>query len=229
MKNEAYRKTGNHNEYVFAPGCALILYKPELSEKLHFFLQNQFGEMDIVQTCCRHEPEVEAGSTIINVCPGCDKRFSNDYKNISTISLWEILAEGNSFDFPDYGGKKMTIMDACPTRDKERVQTAIRMLLERMNIDITEPERTKTKSICCGDSFYGAVSTRELKGLMTRRAAEMPVDEVAVYCVSCIKSAHIGGKKPGYLIDLLFDEKTIPGNYEPDEWHAELTRYIEQH
>jgi hypothetical protein len=57
----------------------------------------------------------------------------------------------------------------------------------------------------------------------------MPLDEVVVYCISCIKAVFIGGKKPEYLIDLLFSEETFPGNYEPDEWHAELNNYIEQH
>ncbi len=123
----------------------------------------------------------------------------------------------------------MSIIDACPTREQERVHNAVRKVLERMNIRIEEPRNTRTKSTCCGDSFYGVVSTEKLKGLMAKRAAEMPVDDVAVYCISCIKSVYIGKKRPGYLIDLLFNEVTIPGIYEPDEWHALLDNYIEQH
>jgi hypothetical protein len=57
----------------------------------------------------------------------------------------------------------------------------------------------------------------------------MPLDEVAVYCVSCIKSVYIGGKSPQYLVDLLFAEETVPKTYEPDEWHKELDAYIETH
>jgi hypothetical protein len=64
---------------------------------------------------------------------------------------------------------------------------------------------------------------------MTKRASEMPVEDVVVYCVSCIKSIYIGGKKPRYLIDLLFGEETEPHTYEPEAWHAELDDYILKH
>jgi hypothetical protein len=57
----------------------------------------------------------------------------------------------------------------------------------------------------------------------------MPVEDVAVYCVSCIKSVYIGGKKPRYLIDLLFADETFPKTYEPDEWHKELNEYMDQY
>jgi hypothetical protein len=64
---------------------------------------------------------------------------------------------------------------------------------------------------------------------MIKRTSEMPEDDVIVYCVSCIKSVFIGGKKPQHLVDLLFASETIPKTFEPDEWHKELDVYIEQH
>jgi hypothetical protein len=39
----------------------------------------------------------------------------------------------------------------------------------------------------------------------------------------------IGGKRPRYLVDLLFAEETDPRAYEPDEWHRELDEYIRAH
>jgi len=223
------RKRSDREKMVFAPGCALMLYKPELAERIHKLLIENIDEMDMLMTCCQHEPDLEANSKIINVCPGCDKRFANDYKNISTISLWEILAGNDFFNFPDYNGISMSITDACPTREKEIVQTAIRQLLSKMNINLVEPKNTRTKSTCCGDTFYGILPTDKVKELMIKRASEMPLDDVVVYCISCIKSVYNGGKKPRYLIDLLFAEETIPGTHEPDEWHKELKEYIELH
>jgi hypothetical protein len=98
-----------------------------------------------------------------------------------------------------------------------------------MKIALVEPKNTGTRSTCCGDSFYGVFPTDQVKEQMRKRASEMPVDEVVVYCVSCIKSMHIGGKKPRYLVDLLFGEETHPGTFEPDQWHAELDAFIETH
>ena len=214
---------------VFAPGCALMLYEPELAEKIHDILNTNLGEMDLFLTCCHHEPQFTESTEVINICPGCDKRFGNDYQNSSTVSLWEIIAESEFFTFPDYKGMKMSILDACPTREKEKVHNAIRTLLYKMNITLVEPEKTRTKSTCCGDSFYGVIPTEKVKEQMKKRTSEMPVDDVVVYCVSCIKSVYIGGKKPRYLVDLLFAEETLPKTYEPEEWHKELDCYIEKH
>lgn len=214
---------------IFAPGCALMIYKPDLARKIHLLLKDKLGVADILSTCCHHDPQFSEKTRIINVCPGCDKRFGNDYESSSTISLWEILAENNYLDLPDYKGQSMSIMDACPTRDKEKVHRAVRKLIAKMNITLTEPEKTGIKSTCCGDSFYGTIPVLKVKEQMKKRATEMPSENVIVYCVSCIKSVFIGEKKPRYLTDLIFAEDTFPGTFEPDQWHKELETYIVSH
>jgi Fe-S oxidoreductase len=214
---------------VYAPGCALIIYKPELANKILNFLNKEANNIPEHLICCRHEPKLESGTQIINTCAGCDRRFRELYAGISTISLWEILCESKTFTFPDYNGMEMSIHDACPTRTEERVHSAIRKLLEKMNIKIIEPKNTGTKAICCGDSFYGIIPTEQVKEQMKKRSEEMTCDDVVVYCVSCIKAMHIGGKKPRYIIDLLFGEDTEIGTFEPDAWHNEIQKFIDEH
>jgi hypothetical protein len=92
-----------------------------------------------------------------------------------------------------------------------------------------EPQKTGTKSTCCGDSFWGEIPPDAVKRQMTRHASEMPVDDVVVYCVSCCKSEFIGGKRPRYMLDLLFGEETEHGIIEPAKWHRELDDYIHAH
>lgn len=214
---------------VFAPGCALMIYKPELARKVWEFLNVDSGNIPEHLICCRHEPLLEPGTRIINICAGCDRRYRELYAGISTVSLWEVLAESPTFPFPDFQGKKMTVHDACPTRNQERVHVAVRSLLARMNIVVTEPENTRTQATCCGDSFYGTLTVEQVKAQMKKRAAEMPCEDVVVYCVSCIKALHIGGKHPRYLVDLLFGEETGLGTWEPDAWHSELQQFIDAH
>lgn len=214
---------------IFAPGCALTIYKPYLADRLHTLLCENIENMDRLDICCRNKPLLEDNTEVINVCPGCDRRFRENYTNSTTISLWEILAESDFFPFPDYKGMEMSIHDACPTRTQTRVHKAVRTLLYKMNITLIEPEKTGTKSICCGDSYYGVLPAEQLKQKMIERASEMPVDDVAVYCVSCIKSMFIGGKRPHYLIDLLFQEETLPKTFEPDDWHREIDEYVNNH
>lgn len=214
---------------VYAPGCAFMIYKPSLAKKVQEFLNNDLGSIPEHLICCRHEPNLESGTQVINTCAGCDRRYRELYDGINTISLWEILANSDSFLFPNYNGMKMTIHDACPTKTEKRVHDAIRKLLERMNIEIIEPKNTRTKAICCGDSFYPTLPVELIKEQMKKRSDEMPCENVVVYCVSCIKAMHIGGKKPRYIVDLLFKEETEIGTFEPDKWHDELQKFIDEH
>lgn len=214
---------------VFAPGCALLIHEPEFADRMLSILRQKYPDLEEHSICCRHDPQLPHGTQVINVCAGCDKRYRELHETTTTISFWEILAQDDNFEFPDYKGKKMSILDACPTRNQDRVHDAIRVLLKRMNIELIEPKRSGRKSTCCGDSFFRAIPVDQVKQKMKERAEEMPEEDVIVYCVSCIKAMHIGGKTPRYLADLLLGEKTRPGNFEPEEWHRELDLFIEQH
>lgn len=138
---------------VFAPGCALMIYKPELAEKLHLVLNENLGKMDELRTCCHHDPKFTGETEVINICPGCDKRFGKDYQNSTTISLWEILAESDFFTFPDYKGKRMSILDACPTREKEKVHNAIRTIIHKINITWLNLSTQELKALVAAIAF----------------------------------------------------------------------------
>jgi Fe-S oxidoreductase len=214
-------------KYIFAPGCALVLYKPHLVKKLHKFIDLQYGPAEQLLTCCRHTPQIPPNTQVINICPGCDRRYRENYDNPSTISLWELLLENEAFVFPNYGSQHMTIIDACPTRDQDRIHNAVRAVAEKMNIAVVEPAKTKRKGTCCGDIYYGNKPTEFVISKMKEKAAEMPEMDIIVYCVTCSKSMFIGKRQPRYLIDLLFEEDTIPKTFDPDRWHEELDEFIE--
>jgi Fe-S oxidoreductase len=215
---------------VYAPGCALMLYKPHLSAKVLDALAVELGAPVAEHViCCHHDPGLVAGSRVINTCAGCDRRYRSLHEAVSTISLWEVLAGSSAFPFPDYNGAEMTVHDACPTRTEPRVHDAVRALLGRMNIAMVEPRRTRERAQCCGDSRYGSASDERVKRHMRKRAEQMPCEDVVVYCVSCAKAMRVGGKRPRYLVDLLFGEETQPGQCEPGLWHAELEAFISAH
>jgi Fe-S oxidoreductase len=206
-----------------------MLYKPELAEKILKLLNRKLEKVELLLTCCQHDPKLPENSKVINVCPGCDKRFSKDYKGVTTVSLWEVINENTFFEYPDYKGREMSIIDACPTREVSIVQNSIRDLLVKMNISLVEPKNTRKESTCCGDVYYGAMPTVKVKELMIEKAHEMPVNDIVVHCVSCIMAVCNGGKNPQYLADLLFNEESHPESFDLDEWHVELTKYIGIH
>lgn len=213
----------------FNPGCALSIYKPEFENRILEFLNRNFKETALHKICCRHDPQVERGSMIVNVCAGCDKRFGSLYEGLSTVSLWEVIDGLDSFDFPDYQGVRMSVHDPCPVREKPQVHQAARSLLQKMNIEVIEAKFNGSRSICCGDYFYPDFPLVKVRKAMRRRADSMPCEEVCVYCVSCIKSLHIGGKSPNHLVDLLMNEPTDPQVYDTVKWHEQLQEYIDCH
>ena len=213
----------------FNPGCALSIYKPEMENKLLGFLNQNYTTTAIHNICCKHAPKVEQGAVIINVCAGCDRRFRSLYEGVSTISLWEVLDSLDSFVYPNYQGYTMSLHDPCPIREKPQVHRAVRSLLKKMNIEIIETKFSGSRSICCGDDFYPKHHLGKVHKAMKKRAGSMPCEDVCVYCVSCIKSMHIGGKTPRYLVDLLMHQGTDPQTYDTVKWHEELQEYIDCH
>lgn len=213
----------------FNPGCALSIYKPKMESRLLEYLGKRFEGISLHKICCHHDPRVPADSLIVNVCAGCDRRFRSLYEGVSTISLWEVIDRTEGFPYPDYEGLRLSVHDACPIREKPQVHQAVRNLLRKMHIEVVETEFSGTRSICCGDDFYPSLPVEQVHQRMKQRAASMPCEEVCVYCVSCIKSMHIGGKKPRYLIDLLTGETTDPQVYDTVQWHDQLEKYIALH
>jgi hypothetical protein len=75
-----------------------MLYKPVLAEKIEAFLnKNADASIPKHSICCHHDPKLEKGTQVINTCAGCDRRFRELYDGVSTVSLWEVLAESETF------------------------------------------------------------------------------------------------------------------------------------
>lgn len=213
----------------FNPGCALSIYKPDSKSKVIKILNDYFGTVKMHNICCQHNPKLPYGSTIINNCAGCDRRFRSLYEGINTISLWEILDSIEDLPLPDYTGLVVSIHDSCSFRPKPQVHVAVRSLLKKMNIEIIESKYSGTSSICCGDNFYPTLSIEKVKEFQRNRAAQMPCQDVIVYCVSCIKSMTIGGKTAHHMVDLLLEEETEPQETRLDVYHNTLQKYIDKH
>ncbi|MCD8490693.1 MAG: (Fe-S)-binding protein [Geovibrio sp.] len=163
---------------------------------------------------------------IVSICSGCIRRYDKLYDGVSALSLWDMADSDPDFPFPDYGGAEMSVLDACPTRSYGGLHSTVRSILGKMNIKVTEPVHTGTNGKCCGDSYYGRADKSAVLEKMRERAEEMPSEDVAVYCVSCIKAVSNGGKTPRYLPDLLFGEHTFAGECDPDKWHEAVEGFI---
>ena len=210
----------------FNPGCALSLYKPEVPQLMLNLLRELFGNVKLHTTCCRHDPKLEAGATIINNCAGCDRRFRSLYAGVNTISYWEVIDDIDGLELPDHSGLTVSVHDSCGYRHKPQVHRAVRSLLRKMHIEIVEAEFSGTESVCCGDNFYGAVSNERVEQRIQMRADQFPCDNVVVYCIGCVRAMTAGGKTAHYLPDLLFSRNGEQMPDTLDEYHTKLSEYI---
>ncbi|KJR45098.1 putative iron-sulfur binding reductase [Desulfosporosinus sp. I2] len=213
----------------FNPGCALSIYKPESGKKILDMLNKYFGPVQLHSICCHHDPKLPHGATIINNCAGCDRRFRSLYEGVQTISLWEVLDSIGNLSLPDHTELTVSVHDSCSYRPKPQVHAAVRNILRKMNMEIIDSKYSGTKSICCGDNFYPQLPIEKVTELQKKRAAQMPCQDVVVYCVSCIKSMTIGGKTPHHMADLVLNEETEPQETRIDVYHEALNQYIDEH
>ncbi len=213
----------------FNAGCAVSIYKPSYPKKLLDILNKHFGDVKLHEICCQHDPQLPKGTTIINNCSGCDRRFRSDYEGVQTISIWEVLDQIPDLSLPKYTGLKLSVHDSCSYRPKPQVHKAVRSLLSKMDIEVVESEFSGQKSVCCGDNLYGKVPVENVHEFMKKRASQMPCKEVAVYCVSCIKAMAIGDREARYMVDLILGESTEVQEIDLKIYHDELQSYIDCH
>ena len=197
---------------LFAPGCALTHYKPELISRISSFLLDSAVIDEVYLTCCKAEQQFTVPVTIITGCPGCSHKFESSSPNVKVLSLWKVLLE-TCFLFPDYHGERMSIHDSCHARHRNssEMQDSARRLCRRMNIELIEPEYTRDHARCCGGSAGDAAARRDMA---LRRAREFPVKNVVVYCTGCTRSFSMTEVSPRHLLDLVFEEPT-EGLYPP--------------
>lgn len=135
----------------------------------------------------------------------------------------------STLELPQYKGLCVSVHDSCSFRQKPQVHQAVRSLLRKMNIEIIDSEFSGTKSICCGDNFYKRIPLEQVYEFQKKRAAQMPCEDVVVYCVSCIKAMKIGNKTPHHLVEELLNEPTEPQELDLVLYHETVDEYIKCH
>ena len=215
--------------YIYAPGCALMSYKPHLAEKLKEEAERRYGPMETLLTCCFSRPELEAGTCILTPCVTCAQEYRKHYPECTAKVLLEDIASDPDFPFPDYQGFKMSIQDTCAARTEPEALKTIRTLLERMDITLMEPEKTGARAKCCGQVLYGKADISKVENFMKTRAGEMPCEDVVVYCASCIMSMTVGGRQPRYILDLLYHEPTDMAGMGVCKWNELLKDFRNSH
>ena len=137
--------------------------------------------------------------TIVTTCPHCFNTIKNEYPELGgvyevyhhTQFINKLLEEGRfSIDGGTFRGKKITYHDPCFLGRANKVYNAPRNLIKKIDAELSELKRCKSKALCCGAG--GAQMFKESekgeKEINIERANEIkdnPAKIVATGCPFC--------------------------------------------
>ncbi|MEY3965182.1 MAG: hypothetical protein RL263_351 [Bacteroidota bacterium] len=133
---------------------------------------------------------------IVTACPHCFNTLKNEYPSLGgnyqvvhhTQLINELLESGKlSIEGGPYKGKKITYHDSCYLGRSNGIYEAPRMVIERLDADLTEMKRCKTNGLCCGAG--GAQMFKEAengdKEINVERAEEALNTQAEIIAVNC--------------------------------------------
>ena len=137
---------------------------------------------------------------IVTTCPHCFNTLKNEYPSLGgnyevvhhTQFLQQMINEGKlTINGGTFKGKKITFHDPCYLGRGNDVYEAPRDLIEKLDVELVEMKRCKSKGLCCGaggaQMFKEAEpGNKEINVERTEEAIETKADIVAVGCPFCM-------------------------------------------
>lgn len=212
---------------VLFPGCALAGSRPQRVMELFIHLQEFFPNLGIVLDCCT-KPSHDLGrsayfhamfsemlqylvshgiKTILTACPSCHSVFNQYGKELTTRSVYEILAR-EYWQQESIIPAEMTIQDSCVARFENTIQHSVRKLVLARGVSYTDMKHHGKKTLCCGEGGGAHFVAPDLAGSWTvMRKSEVGGKRIVTYCAGC---AHFLAKvgPTVHVLDLLFDPET---------------------
>lgn len=211
---------------MFFPSCKIKAAFPRESALLSAYLEKRWG----IQTtaCCRiNRSKLTQQDTAVVVCHTCASILEESSAAGQVIYAWQLIAQDDSFPFPDYGGEAITLQDCYMARERREVQAAVRSLLKKMNFNIVELEVKGPEADFCGlrvqeplednkrlaPKHYGAAGAftplpeAEQQKAWQQQVAKYKTARAVTYCGACRRAMLKGGAQAVHLLELLFPEK----------------------
>ncbi len=134
---------------------------------------------------------------IITACPHCFNTIKNEYPELGgnyevihhSTFLQQLITDGKIVlkEGGSFKGKKITYHDSCYLGRANNIYEAPRAVLEKLDVDLVEMKRCKTKGLCCGAG--GAQMFKEPekgnKDINIERAEEALATGATTIAVAC--------------------------------------------
>lgn len=211
--------------FVFFPGCQLSATRPDQTASIYDHLRGHLdGGVGLMLGCCgapahwagretlfrqqvdrfRQDRKILGKPRVIAACATCRLMLKENLPETDIISIWEVLSNTIPPQLQFRPKTPLAIHDPCTTRDDEKSQSAVRRLLDHLDIPFTELELGRDKTECCG--FGGLMQNANpalAREVVNRRAVQSEADYLA-YCAMCRDSLAGVGKRVIHPLDLFF-------------------------
>lgn len=138
--------------------------------------------------------------TIVTACPHCFNTLKNEYPELGgnyevihhSTYLQKLINEGKvKFGGGEFKGKRITYHDSCYLGRANDIYEAPREVLEKLDAELVEMKRCKSKGLCCGaggaQMFKDAEKgNKEVNIERAEEAVAARPDYVAVGCPFCM-------------------------------------------
>jgi len=137
---------------------------------------------------------------IVTTCPHCFNTLKNEYPELGgdyevkhhSQFLQELINEGKlTVEGGAFKGKKITFHDPCYLGRANDVYEAPRVLIEKLDAELVEMKRCKSKGLCCGAGGAQMFKEtekgdKEINVERTEEALEIKPDIIATGCPFCM-------------------------------------------
>lgn len=136
---------------------------------------------------------------IVTACPHCFNTIANEYPGLGgnyevlhhTQFLKSLIDEGRlTVEGGKFKGKRITFHDPCYLARANRIYEAPRDLLKKLEVELIEMKRCKTKGFCCGAGGAQMFKepepgTKDVNIERTEEALETKPEVIAAGCPFC--------------------------------------------
>ena len=136
---------------------------------------------------------------IVTACPHCFNTLKNEYPELGgnyevvhhSTFLQQLINDGKlKVEGGEFKGKKITFHDSCYLGRANDIYEAPRAILEKLDAELVEMKKCKTKGLCCGAGGAQMFKEDEPGNLRineerTNQALEVQPDFIAVACPFC--------------------------------------------
>jgi len=216
------------SDVVFFPGCQLAATRPDQTLRVYEHLRKGFSNGVALMLGCCGAPAHWAGNEglfkeqlaifrknwhklgepgVVAACSTCLLMIRQNLPETRVLSLWEVFSKNGLPPLVFRPRTPPAIHDPCTTRGDEKNQSAVRDLLNRLDIPFTELALGRDKTECCG--FGGLMQNANpslAREVIARRAALSEADYLT-YCAMCRDSLAAVGKRAIHILDLFFPEQ----------------------